>query len=64
MLEEKKLEKRISLPRMKNVDNLSFRLVLEYIYTGRISARSLTIKTLFEILKISEQLELIYLKKK
>ena len=59
MLEEKRNEKRISLPRFNTFDRTAFEIVLRYIHTGRISEKNLTINILFDIIKIANQLELI-----
>ena len=56
-------EKRISLPIMNSCDNLAFQTVLNYIYTGKISEKNFTIKIYFDLLKISQHLELICLSK-
>ena len=62
-LEEQMNEKRIPLPRMNSFDKLAFQTVLNYIYTGKMSEKNLTIKRIFDLLIISQQLELICLSK-
>ena len=48
-------EKIINLPKIPNINDRSFKIVLKYIYTGRISEKNLSIKILLDIMKISEK---------
>ena len=48
---------------METFDDLSFKIVLKYIYTGRMSENSLAIPVLLDIMRIAKQLELTCLSK-
>ena len=60
LLDEKKNEKRIPLPRFNTCDKIAFEIVLKYIHTGKISATILIDNNCNETILIDNCEKVIY----